>query len=274
MAQERPAQAQMFAALEEAESESDDEMDVDANLCCPDALSAVLSCLCFPAWLRSLRVFDQNERAAVLVWGKYVGSINEPGIHIVNPCGVVTRKISIARQTLDIREVGVTDKDGNPIYISGNVAYKILSAKKATVDTASPDKYTNEMAPMALRTVASKSHYNDLRGESTSQMLAEELQKLVASAGVQIQRFQLTDLKYDKQIASAMLARQQATAQVDAKRTLVHGAAETASSTVMRLKQLGHTFSSENEQRLIHDLLLKNLDPDFKSRSTMYTQQP
>ena len=65
-------------------------------------------------------------------------------------------------------------QDGNPIYISGNVAYKILSAKKATVDTASPDKYTNEMAPMALRTVASKSHYNDLRGESTSQMLAEE----------------------------------------------------------------------------------------------------
>ena len=50
---------------EEAESESDEEMDVDANLCCPDALSAVLSCLCFPAWLRSLRVFDQNERAAV-----------------------------------------------------------------------------------------------------------------------------------------------------------------------------------------------------------------
>eukprot|EP00439_Symbiodinium_sp_Y106_P086940 s8_g37.t1 len=241
-------------------------MDVDANLCCPDALSAVLSCLCFPAWLRSLRVFDQNERAAVLVWGKYVGSINEPGIHIVNPCGVVTRKISIARQTLDIREVGVTDKDGNPIYISGNVAYKIISAKKATVDTASPEKYTNEMAPMALRTVAAKSHYNDLRGESTSQMLAEELQKLVTSAGVRIQRFQLTDLTYDKQIASAMLARQQATAQVDAKRTLVHGAAETASSTVMRLKQLGHTFTSENEQRLIHDLLLKNLDPDFKSR--------
>ncbi|OLQ11710.1 Band 7 protein [Symbiodinium microadriaticum] len=256
----------MSAALVERASDSDDEMDVEANLCCPDALSTVLSCVCLPAWLCSMSVFDQNERAAVLVWGKYVGSINEPGIHIVNPCGVATRKINIARKTLDIREVGVTDKDGNPIYISGNVAYKIISAKKATVDTASPDRYTDEMAPMALRTVAAKCHYNDLRGESTSAMLAVELQKLVTSAGVQILRFQLTDLKYDNQIASAMLARQQAVAQVDAKRTLVHGAAETASSTVMRLKQLGHTFTSENEQRLIHDLLLKNLDPDFKSR--------
>ena len=90
----------------------------------------------------------------------------------------------------------------------------------------------------------------------------------------QVLRFQLTDLKYDSQIASAMLARQQATAQVDAKRALVHGAAETASSTVNRLKQLGHSFSSENEQRLIHDLLLKNLDPDYKARSTLMSQQP
>jgi len=60
---------------------------------------------------------------------------------------------------------------------------------------------------------------------------------------LQVLRFQLTDLKYDSQIASAMLARQQAVAQVDAKRALVHGAAETASSTVARLKLLGHTFS-------------------------------
>ena len=68
----------------------------------------------------------------------------------------------------------MSEQDGNPIYISGNVAYKIISAKKATVDTASPDRYTDEMAPMALRTVAAKCHYNDLRGESTSAMLAVE----------------------------------------------------------------------------------------------------
>ncbi|CAE7556197.1 unnamed protein product, partial [Symbiodinium pilosum] len=85
--------------------DSPDEMDVDANLCCPDALSATLSVICLPSWLCSLQMFDQNERAAVLVWGKYVGSINDPGIHVVNPCGVVTRKITTVRKTLDVREV-------------------------------------------------------------------------------------------------------------------------------------------------------------------------
>lgn len=262
-----------LASRSDDESEGE-EMDVEANLCCPDALSAVLSTAFFPCWLCSLKMFDQNERAAVLVWGKYVGSINDPGIHIVNPCGVETRKITTVRKTLDIREVGVTDIDGNPIYISGNVAYKIISAKKAQVDTLNPDGYTMDQAPMVLRLVAARFHYDELRGDAPSKILCQELQTAVASAGVQVLKFQLTDLKYDPQIAASMLARQQAVAQVDAKRALVHGAAETASSTVTRLKQLGHAFSSENEQRLIHDLLLKNLDPEYKSTAMLITNRP
>jgi len=263
----------MEALMSEEESEMGVEDDVDANLLCPDVLSTVLSGLCLPAWLCSLRMFEQNERAAVLVWGKYVGSINEPGIHVVNPCGVELRKITTVRKTLDIRQVSVTDVDGNPIYISGNIAYRIFSAKKAMVETAQPEEYTNDQAAMVLRKVAARFHYNELRGEAPSDTLCEELQKAVSMAGVQVLKFQLTDLQYDPQIASSMLARQQAVAQVDAKRSLVHGAAETASSTVMRLKQLGHNFSPENEQKLIHDLLLKNLDPDYKSQAIIMAQQ-
>ena len=53
------------------------------------------------------------------------------------------------------------------------------------MDTALPDKYTLEMAPMVLRTVASRFHYDELRSGAPSQMLGDELQKLVTSAGVQ-----------------------------------------------------------------------------------------
>lgn len=191
----KPAQQSMEAHLVEDSDEETglEEMDVEANLCCPDALSAVLSTVFSPCWLCSLKMISQNERAvawicgiffhlfevevihhfrgiyrgylaislyniyihlfflcflnplifiqfvesariltpldatpkAVLVWGKYVGSINEPGIHVVNPCGVEIRRVDTVRKTLDVREVSVTDKDGNPIYISGNIAYKI-----------------------------------------------------------------------------------------------------------------------------------------------------
>ena len=142
------------------------------------------------------------------------------------------------------------------------------------VETQKPDEYISDQAPMVLRKVAARFHYDQLRGEAPSAVLCEELQKAVVTAGVQVLKFQLTDLKYDPQIAASMLARQQAVAQVDAKRSLVHGAAETASSTMTRLKQLGHNFSPENEQRLIHDLLLKNLDPDYKAQAMIFAQRP
>ena len=188
----KPAQQQMNAQLmdrdtDDESQEEDQEVDVEANLCCPDALSAILSTVFCPCWLCSLKLIEQNQRAAVLVWGKYVGSINDPGIHVVNPCGVEIRRVTTVRKTLDVREVSVTDKDGNPIYISGNIAYKMISAKKATVDTDQPDKYTMEMAPMVLRTVASRFHYDELRSGAPTQMLQDELQKLVTSAGVQAQ---------------------------------------------------------------------------------------
>lgn len=248
------------------------EPDADANLICPDPLSTILSLACCPVWLCSLKMFDQNEQAAVLVWGKYVGSIHEPGIHIVNPCGVELRRISTMRKTLDVRDVNVTDKAGNPVFMSGNVAYRMFSAKKSQIDTTNPELYVRDQAPMVLRKVGSRMSYDDLRGEGTSGLLQKELQSAVEEAGVEVLKFQLTDLRYSPDIAQAMLGRQQADVQVDSKKKIVMGAAETASSTVSRLKQLGHNFSPENEQRLIHDLLLKNLDPEYKQSAIMMGQ--
>lgn len=128
----KPGQQEMGAHLVDRDSDEDsvEEMDVEANLCCPDPLSAVLSTVFCPCWLCSLQMIKQNERAAALVWGRYVGSMNEPGIHIVNPCGVELRRVTTVRKTLDVREVSVTDKDGNPIYISGNIAYKALGRSR------------------------------------------------------------------------------------------------------------------------------------------------
>jgi regulator of protease activity HflC (stomatin/prohibitin superfamily) len=174
------------------------------------------------------------------------------------------------RQTLDVKDVQVADKDGNPIIMSGNVAYRVFSAKKAEVDTRNPIQYVCDQAPMVLRKIGSHLHYDDLRGDQASDSLKSELQKAVQEAGIEILKFQLTDLQYAPLIAQAMLAKQQAKVQVSAKQSIVIGAADTAHETVVRLRQAGHNFSPDAEQRLIHDLLLKNLDPEYKA-STIIT---
>lgn len=248
------------------------EEDMEANLVCPSALSCAVSTLCFPAWIcNGLKMFDQNEHAAVLVWGEYVGSIAAPGLRCVNPCGVELRRVSTMRQTIDVRDVQVTDADGNPIIMSGNCAYRIYSAKRAEVDTRNPTKYVLDQAPMVLRKCGARFRYDDLRGERASETLLTELQKAVGDAGVQVLKFQLTDLQYSPLIAQAMLGRQQAQVQVDSKRAVVLGAVDAALGAVQRLRQHGHTFSPENEQRLISDLLLKNLDPEYKMAHGLLT---
>mmetsp|Transcript_11961 Transcript_11961/g.26600 ORF Transcript_11961/g.26600 Transcript_11961/m.26600 type:complete len:274 (-) Transcript_11961:137-958(-) len=257
-------------------SESDDglEEDVEANLCCPHPLSCCLSVVGFPLWIcNGVKMLEQNEHAAVLVWGGYVGSITAPGLQFVNPCGVELRKISTMRQTLDIKDVQVSDLDGNPVILSGNVAFKFYSAKKAQVDTRNPMAYIADQAPMVLRKIGASFRYDDLRGDNASAALVIELQKSVSDAGVEVLKFQLTDLKYSPLIAQAMLGKQQADVQVQASRAIVFGAVDSASGAVMRLKQAGHSFTPEAEQRLIHDLLLKNMDPRYKSEHSLQTQR-
>ena len=67
----KPAQQSMEAHLVEDSDEETglEEMDVEANLCCPDALSAVLSTVFSPCWLCSLKMISQNERAVAWICG-------------------------------------------------------------------------------------------------------------------------------------------------------------------------------------------------------------
>merc|ERR1712137_775633 len=147
-------------------SPHDDDLDtdLDANYLCPDSISCLLSTIFCPCWCTGIKMFDQNEQAAVLVWGKYVGSIKEPGLYLINPCGVDLRRITTMRKTLDVRDVNVTDASGNPVFMSGNVAYRLYSAKKSQVDTQRPEEYTRDQAPMVLRKVGSRMPYDKLRG--------------------------------------------------------------------------------------------------------------
>lgn len=234
------------------------DSDVQANLLCPSPLSCCLSSCLFCTWLGSVRTIQQNQSAAVMVWGRYVGSVTEPGMKIINPIGTELRMASTARQTMAIMELKVVDLRGNPIMISGNVAYQIYSVKKARVDTIDADTYVRQQAPMVLRKVASQYSYDDLRGDSTGQVeasLRNSLQKAVADAGVKVLQFDLTDLSYAQEIAQAMLVKQQAEAMIEARRLITASAVTIACDAAKQVKTMGHELSKETEEQLIKNVL-------------------
>merc|ERR1712232_1023059 len=184
--------------------------------------------------------------------------MGEPGMTIVNPIGTELRKVCTARQTQDIQELKVVDARGNPIMISGNVAYQIYSVKKARVDTMDAYSYVHQQAPMILRKVASRYSYDDLRSDHSGDVqgaLRSSLQEAVADAGVQIIQFDLTDLSYAPEIAQSMLVKQQAEAMIEARRLITASAVTIACDAAKQVKTLGHELSQETEEQMIKNVL-------------------
>jgi len=232
--------------------------DVEANLCCPTGLSCCLSAVCFCSWLGSIKTINEKEHAAVLVWGKYVGSVTEPGMKIMNPIGTELRKVSTARQIMKLKELKVVDSKGNPIMISGNIAYQIYSVKKSRVDVADAYSYIHEQAPMILREVASKYSYDELCTDHSGQVqagLRDSLQVAVTDAGVKVLQFDLTDLSYAPEIAQSMLVKQQAEAMIEARRLITASAVSIACDAAKQVKTMGHELSKETEDALIKNVL-------------------
>merc|ERR1712232_1542019 len=133
-------------------------------------LSKALCCLCCPLCMASCPTkVDQNEQKAVLYWGKYWGTLKQPGLYFVNPMGRELRTTSTKFRTLELKDIKVVDKKGNPIIISGVVTYSNTSAKKACVDVENPEHYIRLQATTAMRQVASRYPYSDSPGQPSLQ---------------------------------------------------------------------------------------------------------
>lgn len=194
-------------------------------------------------------------------------SILHPGLQVINPCGVELRKVSTARQTLDIQDLKCTDSKGSPILVSGNVVFRVYSAKKAAVDVTDARTYLQEQAPMTLRRVCGKFPYESTTGPSlrgghgsmedhiVGNELRKELQSVVHDAGLEIIKCDLTDLSYAPEIAAAMLQKQQAEAMIEARELVVQSAVDISSAAIRRMRENGHQLTAQGEERIIGNLL-------------------
>lgn len=235
------------------------DADLSANLCCPSALSCCLGSCCFCVWCGCcLRTVNQNQHAAVMVWGKYVGSVMKPGLHIVNPFGTEFRLASIARVTMDVNWIKVTDAKGNPILMRGFLEYRVSSVKKACVDTTNVYDYVHQQAPMTLRKVASQFTYDAIRTDSDGtvrEKLREYLQDHVRDIGIEVMHFDITDLTYAPEIMQAMLAKQAADAMVEARRLITSAAVGMACDCAEKVNERGEKLSEAGEEKLIRNVM-------------------
>lgn len=248
--------------------EPDPVVDTSVPGCLNVSLMATFaSVACFPvSILTCMGCFTMQERThgAVLYFGKYVGSVQNPGIHFLPPIGRELRQIKTSTRTMNLKGLKVVDSRGNPVMVSAVVTFEPTSAKKARIDVVDPwpnsswtsvyemqptqtqeSTYLQLQAEAVLKQVTSQFPYEAPPGEPSLQteggtistQLITTLQRRVNVTGARVLSFDLVDLSYAPEIAQAMLVRQQAAALVEARKLIVQAAVDMTTSAVTSLEQ-------------------------------------
>jgi regulator of protease activity HflC (stomatin/prohibitin superfamily) len=242
-------------------------------------------------WIVSLFGFivnGPNQARVVQLFGKYVGSMRETGFFYGNPFYWRTR-VSLRVRTFETgmsktedtkdqlgrvvsqgtqhREpIKVNDKDGTPIEIAAVVLWKVVTPAEAVFAVDDYEGFVKLQADAALRNLASRYSYDgpegdvhSLRGhiEEVALQLKHDLQVRMKQAGVEVQEARISYLAYAREIASAMLQRQQAGAIIAARAQIVAGAVGMVEHALQMLSER-HILELDGERRaaMVSNLLV------------------
>ncbi len=182
--------------------------------------------------LNGFFIVHPNEAKALVLFGKYTGTVRQNGFWFVNPF-VYKKPISLKIHNFNSEKIKVNDHDGNPIEIAAVVVWRVVETARALFDVENYEQFVDVQSETAIRALASEYPYDShddgrdsLRG--SPQVIADALQKEVQTrldvAGVEIIESRISHLAYAHEIAQAMLRRQQAQAIVAARKKIVEGA--------------------------------------------------
>lgn len=197
--------------------------------------------------LVGLTLVKPNHSKIILLFGNYVGSINQPGLWWVNPF-TERRNISLRVNNFNSEKLKVNDLRGNPVEIGTVVVWRVNNTAQAAFDVQDYESYVEVQTESALRTIAAKHPYDaasegqtSLRGDSAdiNSELQRELTERLAMAGIEVLEVRLSHLAYAPEIAGAMLRRQQAEAIIDARARIVEGAVSMVEMALDHLKERG-----------------------------------
>ncbi|WP_299888663.1 SPFH domain-containing protein [uncultured Lacinutrix sp.] len=189
-----------------------------------------------------------NNSRVLLLFGKYVGTINKNGFYWVIPF-YTKKKISLRASNFDSERLKVNDKLGNPIMISTILVWRVKDTYKAAFDVDNYENFVRVQTDAAVRKLASMYPYDNFADEGhteditlrssvneVSETLEKEIDERLSIAGIEVLEARIGYLAYAQEIANAMLKRQQATAIVAARHKIVEGA---VSMVEMALEELG-----------------------------------
>ena len=215
--------------------------------------------------LAGLFAVQPNLGVVLLLFGRYMGTVNKPGLHWVNPL-FEKKRVSQRVRNFETKSLKVNDHDGNPIEIAAVVVWKVVDTAEATFSVDNYDNYVAIQSEAALRNMAIAYSYDShedgkmsLRANAAeiATHLREEIHDRLKVAGVEAIEARLSHLAYAPEIAGAMLQRQQASAIVAARTKIVEGAVGMVHLALEALAEKGVvTLDEERKAAMVSNLLV------------------
>ena len=215
--------------------------------------------------LKGCFVIGPNEARVLTFFGKYAGTVKDPGLRFANPFAT-KRPISLRARNFETAKIKVNDIEGNPIEIGAVVVWRVVDTAQAMFDVEAFASYVQIQAETALRNLAMHHPYDghdenmiSLRGHSdtVSELLRKEVGDKISAAGVEVVDARIAHLAYAPEIAQAMLQRQQAGAIIAARTRIVEGAVSMVEMALDQLAKRGIVeLDHERKAAMVSNLLV------------------
>lgn len=230
-------------------------------------------------------VVQPNQAEVLVLFGRYLGSVREPGLYWTIPLVVRRQKISLRVRNFSSEQLKVNDAQGSPIEIAAVVVWRVVDSAKAIFDVETFSNFVAIQSETAVRALASRYPYDiyeseapSLRGnpDDIAEALKQEAQARLEVAGVEVIEARITHLAYAPEIAQAMLRRQQAVAVIAAKERIVEGAMGMVEMALTRLsEQRVVELDEERKAAMVNNLLValvsENGTQPIINTGTLYT---
>jgi len=225
------------------------------------SLASIIVAVCWAG----LFMVHPNEAKVMQLFGKYVGTVHEPGLKWANPFYMKT-PVSTRVRNFESGKLKVNDSRGSPIEIAAVVVWKVFDTAEALFEVDDYEEFVQIQSESALRNLSTTYPYEPHEGEGTAlrshpgeiaQALREEIQDRLEQAGVTVIEARISHLAYAPEIANAMLRRQQASAIISARKQLVAGAVGMVDMALQELRK-NHIVELDEERKaaMVSNLLV------------------
>ncbi|MCF6326480.1 MAG: SPFH domain-containing protein [Devosiaceae bacterium] len=208
---------------------------------------------------------EPNQTAVLSLFGKYVGTVHEPGLRFNNPF-FTKKKISMRVRNFESGHMKVNDLGGSPIEIAAIVVWEVADSAEAVFNVDDYESFVQIQSESAIRAMASTYPYDPHKTDEVSlrshpveisEKMKNEIQDRLQQAGINVIEARISHLAYAPEIAQAMLQRQQAGAIIAARQLIVEGAVGMVESALASLTEKGVVeLDDERRAAMVSNLLV------------------